>query len=233
MIGDLPEARYDEIADWYAERASSGHWVDATILANIEPLIGVVDGLDILDLCCGEGSFTDRLASLGARVVGVDLSAKLLEIASARSGEGSPEYIQDDAQKLLSFDDDRFDGAICLMALMDITDLSAAFRSVRRVVRPGGWFVAVITHPAFESPHAQWDELGNRLTERYLTEGEWFSRHAEGVRAKVGANHRTLSTYLNEALRAGWQFDGMLEPPNLWADDPNPEIPRLMFFRFR
>lgn len=83
--GDLPEARYDEFADWYAERAASGHWVDATILANIEPLIGVVDGLDVLELCCGEGSFAARLASLGARVIGVDLSAKLLEIASARA----------------------------------------------------------------------------------------------------------------------------------------------------
>ena len=231
--GNLPEARYDEFADWYAGRAASGHWVDATILANIEQLIGVVDGLDILDLCCGEGSFAGRLASLGSRVVGVDLSAKLLEKASARTVDGSPNFIQDDAQTLGLFEDNRFDGATCLMALMDIPGLAATFRSVRRVVKSGGWFVAVITHPAFESPHANWDESGNRLTERYLNEGEWFSRHVEGVRAKVGANHRMISTYLNVACRAGWQFDRMLEPQNLWPADPNPEIPRLMFLRFR
>lgn len=119
------------------------------------------------------------------------------------------------------------------MALMDTPDLSATFRAVRRVVKTGGWFVAVITHPCFESLLASWDESGNRLTERYLTEGEWFSHHAEGVRARVGASHRTVSTYLNEALRAGWQFDRILEPQNVWSDDPNPEIPRLMFLRFR
>ena len=99
MNRNLPEARYDEFADWYAERAAS-NWVDATILASVEPMIGVVDGLEILDLCCGEGSFAARLASLGARVVGVDLSAKLLEIASARASEGSLEFIQDAAHPL-------------------------------------------------------------------------------------------------------------------------------------
>jgi SAM-dependent methyltransferase len=232
MIRDLPEARYDEFADWYAGRSASNR-VDATILANIEPMLGVVDGLDILDLCCGEGSFAARLASLGARVTGIDLSARLLEIAESRQIDGSLEFIQDDAQTLASVDDARFDGATCLMALMDLPDLGATLQSLRRVVRPGGWFVAVITHPCFESPHADWDEAGNRIVGRYLSEGEWYSRHPAGVRARVGANHRTLSTYLTTALRTGWSLDSILEPPNAHPTDPNPDIPRLLFLRFR
>jgi SAM-dependent methyltransferase len=232
MMPELPDARYDEFAGWYAER-SPGNWVDATILANIEPMLGVVDGLDILDLCCGEGSFAARLAALGARVIGVDLSANLLEIAESRRIDGSLGFIQDDAQSLTSIEDARFDGATCLMALMDLPDLGAALQSLRRVVRPGGWFVAVITHPCFESPHAGWDDSGNRIVGRYLSEGEWYSRHPAGVRARVGANHRTLSTYLTTALRTGWTLDSILEPQNLHPTDPNPDIPRLMLLRFR
>jgi ubiquinone/menaquinone biosynthesis C-methylase UbiE len=226
-------SRYDAFAGWYADRAAAGTWVDATILANIEPLLGPVDDLDLLDLCCGEGSFARRLAALGGRVTGADLSPRLLEIARERASDGSPEFILDDAQSLASLDDDRFDGATCLMALMDIPDLAATYAAVRRVVRPGGWFVAVITHPCFESPHAGWTGAGARLTERYLTEGEWRSRYAAGVRGKVGAWHRTLSSYVNEALGAGWILDRLLEPPNVEPDNPNPDIPRIMFLRFR
>ncbi len=138
MKQELPEARYDEFASWYAERSAAGTWVDATILANIEPLIGAIDGLTILDLCCGEGRFTRRMSALGATVTGVDLSSNLLDIARSSDPDSSVTWLQDDARMLHSLEDHRFLGAICLMALMDIAELGSVLHAVRRVVQSGG-----------------------------------------------------------------------------------------------
>lgn len=233
MNPELPDSRYDEFATWYAERTMAGSWVDHTIRANIEPLIGAVAGLDLLDLCCGEGSFARQLASLGASVTGVDLSRNLLDIAASHSSDVSISYVHDDARSLNSLSNGKFHGVTCLMALMDIPDISGVFQAVRRVVAPGGWFVIVITHPCFESPAAEWTNDGGRITDRYLAEGEWFSRHPGGVRSRVGAHHRTISSYVSEAFRAGWTLDSMIEPPNVQRDNPNPDIPGLLFLRFR
>jgi SAM-dependent methyltransferase len=233
MTGPLPPARYDEFAGWYAGRIAGGTWVDATILDQLESMTGPVTGQNVLDCCCGEGMLAFHMASLGARVTGVDLSERLLEIAQRREGTPRPAFLHDDARTLDSIADDAFDGATCFMALMDIPDLAAVYRSLRRVVQPGGWFVAVITHPCFESPHAAWLDDGSRTANRYLTEGEWFSRGAEGVRSRVGAHHRTLSTVLNEAIAAGWTLDHLREPQHIQHDNPNPDIPRLLFLRFR
>jgi ubiquinone/menaquinone biosynthesis C-methylase UbiE len=226
---------YDGFADWYAAHAGAGNWVQEAILANLNQLTGDVADLAVLDLACGEGFYSRALRQRGAVPTGVDLSEPLLRFARNRDANHTADYVHDDAQRLASFSDASFDSAICMMALMDIPDLAAVFRSVHRVVRPGGWFVGAITHPCFETPHAGWLEMDGsmvRTAVRYLREGNWISRNGEGVRARAGAEHRTLSTYLNTAIAAGWTLDRLVEPANNKPDDPTPDIPRLMMMRF-
>ena len=55
--------------------------------------------------------------------------------------------------------DSQFRGCVCDLALINIPDLRATFESVRRILQPGGWFVFAITHPCFDTPHAQWTPL--------------------------------------------------------------------------
>jgi SAM-dependent methyltransferase len=111
------------------------------------------------------------------------------------------------------WDGDPFDGAVCNMALMDVDDLDAAMATVARVVRPGGWFSFSLLHPCFPG-------LKDGATEQlpswppdhgYAAEG-WWSTRGDGVRGRVGANHRMLSTYLNAALRAGFELVEFGEP---------------------
>jgi hypothetical protein len=102
------------------------------------------------------------------------------------------------------------------MALMDIPDLAATYQAIHRVLRAGGWFVFSITHPCFQSPHAQWipsdDGTVSRRIVTYFEEGFWRSGNPDGVRGKVGAYHRTLSSYLNELLRTGFDLARIVEP---------------------
>lgn len=232
-------ALYDEIADWYANWVRGESWAYRVLTQNLPSLMGAVDGQHVLDVACGEGVFSRLLATHGAHIVGVDLSPRLIALASDADVPGSTRitYHVDDAQTLATFDADSFDGAVCMMALMDIPDLDATCRSVRRVVKGSGWFVVAITHPCFDAPHATWeDDVPNpdsgRLISSYLDEGLWRSHFSGGVRGKVGAWHRTLGTYLNTMTATGWMLEQLVEPSG-GVVAQNPRIPRLVMMRFR
>ena len=229
---------YDEIADWYANLARADSWVHRVLTENLSALVGDIDERRVLDVACGEGVFSRLLANQGADVVGVDLSPRLIALAIDTDIPRSMRltYHVDDAQTLATFDADSFDGAVCMMALMDIPDLEATCRSVRRVVKMGGWFVVAITHPCFDAPHATWeDEVPNpdagRVIRSYLDEGLWRSHFSGGVRGKVGAWHRTLGTYLNTMIATGWTLEQLVEPAG-GVEGQNLRIPRLAMMRF-
>ena len=210
--------RYDEIADWYNQVMRSGSLLHDLVLPSLFELIGPVSGKRICDLGCGQGDVARELARRGAIVVGVDISSKMLEFAR-RSEETNPagiEYVLDDAHTLARFDDASFNGVVCNFALMDIPDLAATLRAVRRIIRPNGWFVFSITHPCFQTPVSRWIITGEGAIARevgeYFAEGYWRSDNAGGVRGKVGAYHRNLSTYVNGLSEAGLILDRMREP---------------------
>jgi SAM-dependent methyltransferase len=104
---------------------------------------GVVDwlaaqpGEEILDLGCGDGQLSVRLAAGGAKVRGVDASAGMVESARSRgvaAEQGSAEA--------LPFGEARFDAVFSNAVLHWVRDQDAMMREVHRVLRPGGRFVA-------------------------------------------------------------------------------------------
>lgn len=230
--------RYDAIAEWYVAWADSDPWVHRVVMAHEQALVAELPpGSRVLDLGCGEGVFSRLLADRGYRVTGIDHSPALIEFARDRSPDVIT-FAVDDAQTLRTQPDGTFDAAICVLALMDIPDLDAVYTAVRRVVRPSGGFTCVVMHPAFDPPGARWEvgadgNASGRVSTRYLREGEWRSAHADGVRGQVGAWHRTLGTYLNRAIAAGWQVEAVEEWPGLAGETPNEDIPRLLCLRFR
>jgi SAM-dependent methyltransferase len=124
-------------------------------------------------------------------------------------------YLGADAQDLAELPDEAFDLVTCQLALMDIRDADATLTAVRRVLRPAGRFVAVLSHPCFLAPFAVTadgpDGLPGRLVTHYLQEEFWRSPNPEGVR-RAGAYHRRLSTYLNAFVRHGFLLEQALEP---------------------
>ena len=195
----------------------------------VEALIGDVAGQRICDLACGQGRVARYLAAQGASVVGVDLSAKLLAIAR-RHEEAAPqgiEYIHADVQRLDGVAFEPFDGVVCSMALMDIPDLAVTARSVAHLLRPNGWFAFSILHPCFHTSQSGEIETPDgpaRTISRYFVEGHWRSDTRTGPPGKVGAYHRTLSTYVNTLSDAGLQLERLSEPG---MDDDLPQSPAL------
>ncbi len=214
-------AAYDAISDWYDGYTNSGSQkllFDELVLPSLLELIGNVEHLPILDLACGQGVVTRLLARQGAKVVGVDISEKLLAIAS-KYEENEPlsiTFIKDDAQALNRLKEKTFEGVVCNMALMDIADLSAVFRAVNDKLVVGGWFVFSITHPCFQTAISSWktelDGLIYREVSGYFEEKFWLSNNSLGVRSRVGAYHRTVSNYFNALVSAGFAIQRVLEP---------------------
>ena len=201
--------RYDEFAEWYEQ------WIgDAPpLIAAHSDLLPAVTGERVLDIACGQGRMSRYLARLGADVVGVDISAAMLGKARAIGPEDIA-YVRADVARHPAWWDGRpFDGCTCELALMDIDDLAGTLSTVTTLLRQGGWFVASIVHPCFpgsEKGRSSWPP-----GEGYECEGRWTApdHNPEGVRIRVGATHRKLSTFLNALLDAGLEAERFVEPP--------------------
>ena len=213
--GPVEQARYDRVAGWYLD------WIEDRPGLVFNPAADLVatqlTGQRWLDAACGTGRATRELARRGALTVGVDIAGSL--IAKARKFEASDQlginYLTGDiAQPESWWDGELFDGATCEMALMDIDDLDGTLKAIARVLRPEGIFVTSFVNPCFpgnETWLSSWPpEHG------YAREGFWTSddHNPDGVRIRVGSNHRTLSTYLNGFIAGGFRLERVFEPPS-------------------
>ena len=239
----MTEGSYNDIAEWYDQFLRERPVYTEVILPNLLALVGDVQGKAICDLACGQGWIARELARRGAQLTGLDLSPNLLELAR-RYEEQEPlgiHYVLGDAQSADPLGDQQFTGCVCVMALINIPDLQATFRSVQRILKPGGWFVFAITHPCFETPHAQWTSLPDpehpigKIVTGYFAERTWFSANPNGVRSRVADYHRTLSTYLNTLSATGFVLERVLEPePSARQAEQVPgtrEVPLLLLIR--
>ncbi|HUF54972.1 MAG TPA: class I SAM-dependent methyltransferase [Thermohalobaculum sp.] len=116
----------------YAEDARFVSDLGAPLLA----LLGPVEGRDVLDLGCGDGALTLRLVEAGARVVGVDASADMVEAARARGLDAR----QADGAALPF--EVAFDAVFSNAALHWMPRPDPVIEGVGRALRPGGRFVA-------------------------------------------------------------------------------------------
>src|SRR5207253_4388438 len=128
----------------------------------------------------------------------------------------------------------------CFMALMDIPELAPTLHTVARILEPGGWFVFSLLHPCYNTSRS--GELASsegwtRTIGSYFTEGHWRSDTRTGPPGKVGAYHRTLSTYVNVLIDAGLAIERMSEPQATGVDaERRPvwaEVPAALIARCR
>jgi demethylmenaquinone methyltransferase / 2-methoxy-6-polyprenyl-1,4-benzoquinol methylase len=109
-------------------------------------LADVPDGGRALDLCCGTGDVVRALARAYPRagsIAGLDFTMPMLQVALARRRMGSSVgYLQADALRIPA-PDASFDRVTIAYGLRNVADLRACLAEVRRVLRPGGRFVAL------------------------------------------------------------------------------------------
>lgn len=226
-------------------------WPVVTDLLDPQP------GQKILDVACGNGLTSRKLADLGAEVTAFDFSANLIELARQRLSDYASQIIYQvldatDEAALLALPSAPFDAALSNMALFDMPEIEPLLRALSKLLKPGGCFVFSITHPAFNNPSSkhiveEWDEGEIKIqyaikTSRYLTR---FQSAGVALRNQPQPQlyfHRPLEYYLNVGFKHGFVLDGFAErgfPPEAPQSHPLgwggkfSEIPPVLIARLR
>jgi SAM-dependent methyltransferase len=127
-------------ATWASgDYAAVANMIDAVPPADVLGRVPIAAGDDVLDVAAGTGNVAIRAAAVGARVVGLDLTPELLEIAQARAERAlvHVEWVEGDAESL-PFDDEAFDSVFSVFGVQFAPRHQIAAAELARVCRPGG-----------------------------------------------------------------------------------------------
>ena len=153
-----------------------GRWRKLAAQAVVEPESRV------LDVCCGTGDLALAARAEGGRVTGVDFSEPMLERARRKASD--VEWVRGDLLEL-PFDDGSFDSVTAGFGVRHVQDLGAAFRELRRVLRPGGR-LAVLDLARPSGPlalfYGVWFDRLIPLAGRFIRGGEAFTYLPASVR---------------------------------------------------
>jgi SAM-dependent methyltransferase len=190
-------------------------------------------GEHVLDIACGNGLSSRRLAKLSVKVTAFDFAAEMIAIARSRGGaQGEAEQIPSidyhvldatDEAALLALGAGGFDAAICNMALFDMAEIKPLFHALSSLLRPGGRFVFSVLHPCFNSArmaHTAEVEYANGdvtttyavKVSGYLTATVEYAQAIFGQPRKQLVFHRPLHELLGAGFAAGFVLDGLEEP---------------------
>jgi ubiquinone/menaquinone biosynthesis methyltransferase len=107
-------------------------------------LAAVRAGSSALDLACGTGDIAFELAARGARVTGLDLTPRMLQLANTKpqAAAARGRFLAGDMMAL-PFGDERFDVVTTGYGIRNVPVIEPAVAEVRRVLRPGGLFLSL------------------------------------------------------------------------------------------
>lgn len=257
LIADV-RRRWDAKAAFWDEHMRDGNAFQLELTGPaVERLLEVQPGQRILDVACGNGVSSRRLAALGARVVAIDTSTAFLELARARSAQTGDDIDYrwvdaTDESGLLALGEGQFAALLCNMALMDMPVIEPLVAAARRLLAPGGRFVFSIQHPAFNSNATalcaesvtgdDGDEVAIHTVKvtKYLSTPPGMGTGMLGEPEHHWYFHRPLHALFGIFFRAGFVLDGLEEPAFRtrhkdervlsWSNVP--EIPPVLVARF-
>ena len=244
---------YNESAEEWAARLRSGNNPAHRFLEKPAMFAKLPDikGLRVLCVGCGTGEECHALTSLGATVVGIDISSGLIK--EARKAYPDIKFLVMDVELLL-FDNASFDFVYSSLTLHYLEDWITALSEIKRIMVPGGHFLFSTHHPVKWGSQVTREEsedifimgyerpkdgsapqvYGDYLTPRKL-EDTWFGSFT------VTFFHRPLSHILRDILGSGMVIDDFIEP--LPSDESKTEaeafwtihraIPLFMIFDLR
>lgn len=170
-------------------------------------------GKKVLDMGCGFGEHCKKFVELGAaKVVGIDISEKMLAVARTENADEKIEYVNIPIEDVDGIDE-KFDVVVSSLALHYVEDFPGVVKKVYNLLTPGGTFIFSQEHPLLTCKVA-WikDENGEKTgvhIANYGVEGlrelTWF---VDGVKKY----HRMFSTVINALSENGFIIKKVIEP---------------------
>lgn len=242
---------------WNEKMGEGNRFVKVLLWPATERLLEVKEGQTVLDVACGNGLTSRKVADLGAHVVALDFAEEMIGIAKERSidyGDRISYHVVDATKTsdLLDLGRGKFDSALCNMALFDMAEIQPLLNALTDLLKPGGHFVFSMMHPCFNNPHmsqgGELQYLGDQCITVYSV--KVFGYMSETIEPGLAINgqpkphlyfHRPIQSILSACFKAGFVLDG-LEERSFPPDEPSgshpiswggnfSEIPPVMVFR--
>lgn len=182
---------------------------------SLRKILPNLKGKKILDLGCGYGWHANYAVEKGAsKVVGLDISEKMLKVAREKTSSEKIEYIKMAIEDFV-FEDESFDMVFSSLAFHYVMDYKGLIEKIRKVLKVNGNFIFTVEHPVFTSYGSQdwyYDEDGSILhfpIDNYYYEGK---RNTNFLGVNIVKYHRTLTTYVNTLLENGFSINQIVEP---------------------
>ena len=201
---------WGKAANWYNNlvEKSDDSYQRQLILPNLIRLTEAKKGEVIVDLACGQGFFAREFAKTEAKIIGVDISSELIEIAKQ---DKSVAYHVSEASKLDFLQNQSVDKVLIVLSLQNIENANEVIKEVSRILKPKGKLFLVLNHPAFRIPKASswgWDEAKKtqyRRLDAYLSESQEQIQMHPGIKPweKTISFHRPLQFYFKTLNKNG------------------------------
>ena len=117
--------------------------------ARVLTTVGVAPGMEVIDLCSGDGWFTLQIARLARHVVAIDIDRGLLEVARWRLAEqniANCSFVEGDAYEIANLVPDPVDFVFMANAFHGVPDRTHLAHAVALVLKPSGQFAIVNWH---------------------------------------------------------------------------------------
>ena len=221
---DESRRAWEENADFWDARMGdrSNVFHRDVVRPHTETLLAIQPGDLVLDIACGNGNFSQRMAENGARVVAFDYSGKLIAHAKRRRAaylDRISFHVCDATQydDMISLRREKpFNKAVANMAVMDMSDIEPLFTAVRDMLSKQGIFVFSSHHPCFVRPD-----------DAYKTSRVHQGEAIAGQPVLQNYYHRSLQDILSPAFHAGFVLDGFYEETDAGSELPVIFIARL------
>jgi SAM-dependent methyltransferase len=171
----------------------------------LRALLPELRGRRVCDLGCGYGWFCRWASGQGAaRVLGIEVSERMLARATADSENSAIDYLRSDME-LVELPESSFDLVYSSLALHYVENLSGLIRQVSRALVTGGNLVFSVEHPMTTAPiRPGWSTAADGRKSwpvaAYLDEGR---RSTDWLTTGVIKQHRTVASYLNLLIANG------------------------------
>ena len=171
----MADTSWGKVADWYKKTVlKDDSYQRELIYPNLSRMSSPKNGERVLDIACGEGSWSVELAAKGCKVSGVDISPELIRLAKKKVPEGR--FLVSNAEDLSSLKEDNFEKAFIVLALQNIENAGRAISEASRLLGAKGKLYVILNHPCFRIPEFSgwgWDEKAQyRRISRYLSESK-------------------------------------------------------------
>lgn len=215
---------WGKVADWYDEmlEQKENTYQKNVILPNILRLMNIKKGETILDLACGNGFFTREFLKKEAKVIGVDISPELIEIAKKNSS-AKIDYLISPADHLADVKEKSVDKIAIVLAMQNIENIDGVFKECGRVLKDGGKMFLVMNHPSFRIPKSSSWEFDEKNKVQYRRMDEYMSEFKSKIEMHPGKTkseqtisfHRPLQVYFKALKKNELCVNGLEE----WISD--------------